>query len=369
MIDIKRHGAKESGADIGPALLSALEEAGEIREKLQNQNKWLTVKAPIFIPSGVWRWETPVEWQNGVALYGEDQASTLLQIAIPSDLFAVNTQKVHEPYALKIKNLHAQSLTPGIGGFLKAKMANRSSIFQELFVEGFDTAFKFEDCFTNVMRDCTIYNCNNGVIGSNLTNFKFYNNKIENCSAYGAKLGGSETNTSTGLSMFGNIFQGNGRAGLYLDGLDQAYFAGNFFEGNNRIPLRRDDSTDNEAHIEITATKNSFNRRNGNLRFTSTFITQGYYSPKETVSVAIRAGEIVGFDSGTIRAFTPKGSGFYIEEDVTFPYVENITFEGVKREHCIFGPGANRCEQKRNAYSIKPASLPYREYNMLLPFN
>lgn len=368
MIDIRRHGAKK-GKDISIAILSALEEAQEIQVKLQKQDKWLSIKSPIFIPSGHWYWENSVEWATGVSLYGEDQASTLIDFQIPKNHFAIDTYSIIEPYAFKIKNFHARSLTPFSGGFIRAKMANRSSIFSELFIEGFDVAFDLEDCFTSVVRDCTVYQCTVGVVGRNLTNTKFYNNKIENCSNHGMYLAGSNTNTITGTSLFGNIFQGNGRAGLYLEGLDQASFIGNFFEGNNRISFRRDGSKDNEAHIEIRGKNgdHSFNRRNGNLHFQSTFFTQGFYSPNDTVCAAIHVGEIVRFDGGTARAFSKIGKGFYIGNKVTLPSVENFTFEGIQPNNCFTGPGVKDLRRRGNLFGIKNLSSLDQPYHFFSP--
>jgi hypothetical protein len=339
MINIEERGATRGTADIGPVLQRCIDEAAEVVAMQQKQGKWMTVKSAVLIPAGRWRLETPIKLRTGVSIYGEDQASTLLECAIPSGQFAFSTADEKEPYSLKIKNLHAFSLQRFTGGFLSTRMANRSCIMEELFVEYFETGFEFEDSFTSVMRDCTIFTCDVGVKGRNLTNTKFYNNKIENCASHGMSLTESEWNTSTGLSLFGNIFQGNGKSGLYIYGLDQAYFAGNFFEGNNRIPLRRDGSADHFAHIEICSTQDNFNMRNGNLRFTSTFFTQGHYSPPDTVCAAIRNAESVRFDSGTARAFTNQGKGFFIGESVANAVIEDFTFEGIQPDRAIFGPG------------------------------
>lgn len=364
MINIRKHGAVE-GKCIGVAIKSALEEACEVELILQKQKKWLSRKNSIYIPSGRWLWETPVKWETGVGLYGENQASTLLELAIPQGEFAIDTTDVLEPYAFKVSNFHVFSLTPFKGGFINAKMTNRSSIISELFIEGLEVAMKFENCFTSVIKDCTIYGCDNGIIGSNLTNTKLYNNKIENCSYHGIHLKGSDTNTTTGTSLFGNIFQGNGRAGLYIDSLDQAFFSGNFFEGNNRIPFRRDGSFDNEAHLEIRSTKNDFTRRNSNLCFESTFFTQGHYSPDDTVCVAIHAGELISFNGGVARAFSKKSKGFYISENVTMPRVENFTFEGISEESCIYGPGKHLIRLNRNLFGLKKSNENILNYEML----
>lgn len=342
-IDIRNHGA-EPGKDIAHALQSAIDEAAQVTRKLQKQDKWMAVTKHVVIPSGIWRWESPVRWRTGVAILGENQSSTLIECAIPSGHFALDSDPEPEPYGLKIANLHVKSLSPHQGGFVRMKMANRSSIIEQIFCEGFDTAFHLTDCFTTVMKDCTIFDCINGIIGQNLTNFKFYNNKIENCCHDGVQLDQSATNTSTGLSLYGNIFQGNGMAGLRLYNMDQVYGSGNFFEGNNRIPFRKNGTEFNQAHLEIDGdlayqkSATGYAKRNGNIRFDSTFFTQGYYSPPDTEFVGMRRGELISFTGGTMRAFDPASSGFNISGDVTLPIISEFTFE-MNRNTAHLGSG------------------------------
>ena len=353
-IDIRSHGA-QAGKDIAHALQTAIDEAAQVTKKLHNQDKWMAVTSHVTIPSGLWLLESPVKWRNGVSISGENQSSTLIECAIPDGYFALDSTAEAEPYSMKLSNLAVKSVARHRGGFVRLKMANRSCVIDQIFCEGFDTAFDLTNCFTSVMRNCTIFDCVDGVVGRNLTNFKFYDNKIENCCHDGINLNQSDTNTSTGLALYSNVFQGNGKAGLRLFNIDQMYGAGNFFEGNNRIPFRKDKTDFSQAHIEIDSDigskgdKTDYSKRNGNIRFESTFFTQGYYSPPDTAFVGMRCGELISFSGGTMRAFNSVSSGFQISRSVTLPIISEFTFEMYK-DNAHIGPGVGSAKIRNCLY-------------------
>ncbi len=341
MINIIDFGAVE-GSDISIPLQLAINNASKRKKTLQKQDKWLLVEDYVFIPSGRYILSKPIQLANGIVIRGENQSSVLIECNVEDGEFCFNTNNITEPYSIKVSNIHFISLNLFQGSLFNISMANRSCILSELFIESFDTAIKMTNTFTSVMKDSTIFNCINGLIGENITNGKFYNNKIENCRNYGFAFMDSTSNTSTGLSLIGNIFQGNAKSGVYLKNLDQVMFSACFFEGNNRKSFRIDGSSIDYAHIDITTDEhNHFNKRNGNLLFTSTFITQGSYSPPNTVGVSVQDSINVIFNGGTIRGFSKEAVAFYIGLNNLNIQINGMTMEGIQIDKVITGPGSD----------------------------
>lgn len=290
--------------DHSEAFQAAINAAGE--HVVKHHKYWPNVSGKVFIPSGVYTISKTLKIPSGVSIEGDSMASTVLLSCLTGTDPVLLCEDEYDTYNSKISNLHLRSTNMGAGVAIKLIKANRACILSDLFIEDFKAGIILWETFTALIRDCTIYNCSSmGILGLNATNFEMSKVKIENCLGHGAIFKDSSINTSTGISLTSNVFQGNAYAGLKLHNLDHGLFTGNFFESNNRAERRQNRHNDSFAQIEISAVKKTFNRRNfnnGNLHFLSCFITGGKIVPHNSIAVKISRAGIVTFDGGYIRS-------------------------------------------------------------------
>lgn len=298
--------------------------------------KWPLVADSIVLPPGMHHIHKPLVLRSGVQIRGSSQSSTALISHLQGDQAVFSTAPDDEPYAVKIEHLHAISANQFQGRFLEVFNANRNCIFNDLFIENFDSGIRAVDCYTTAFRDIGIYRCRLGFLAGNLTNGRVENVKIENCSTHGFELTCSEKNTTTGTEVRGLVCQGNGYSGVRLHGLDQVRFSSLFLEGNNRDAVREVSSDAKYGQLSVVADSGVINRRNGNLVFDSIFITPGYSTLVSSPAIDLGHAENVRFIGGYIRsnrlAFRPA---FRIAPGVNVCSIESITFQGFKEADLI----------------------------------
>lgn len=323
VFNIEDFGASQEREDNSAALQSAIDAAIITATELRTDDKWDIYVGKVYIPSGKWNFKKGVSSTIGVEIYGDGVSKTYLNYT-GNDTF-LDFSSPEEKFDLKIKDLFINQSGDNTVA-LSLNQVNRNSGISNVIIEGGGIGIQIENCYTTSFDSFFIYNAlQYGIIGYNSTNTDFKNFKIENCTV-GAKFTKSDTNSSTGLKLFGGVIQGSRNEGLILEDLTNFSSYSTFFEGNGR----------NAGKSQIFITSDlSGDFDNDVIAFYSPFITGGFSASKNSTAVIVENTTNFIFKESFIRANNRILTGVDVGKNVINAEIINSQFSGVKDDFII----------------------------------
>lgn len=323
IFNIEDFGGSQEREDNSIALQAAIDAAIITGTELRSDDKWDIYVGKVYIPSGKWKFKKGVSSTIGVEIFGDGVSKTYLDYT--GDNTFLDFSSPEEKFDLKIKNLFINQYGP-TSIALSLNQVNRNSGIDNVIIEGGGIGIKIENCYTTSFESFFIYNSSQyGIIGYNSTNTDFKNFKIENCTV-GAKFTKSETNSSTGLKLFGGVIQGSRNEGLILEDLTNFSSYSTFFEGNGR----------NVGKPQIFITSDlSGDFDNDVIAFYAPFITGGFSASVNSTAVEVENTTNFIFKESFIRANDRILTGINVGKNVINAEIINSQFSGVKKDFVI----------------------------------
>lgn len=320
IFNIEDFGASIDNKDNSAALQAAIDAAILTSTELRSDNKWDIYVGKVYVPSGNWRFEKGIFSSIGVEIYGDGVGKTYLDYH--GDEAFLDFSSPEEKFDLKIKDLFIRQYHPSSIA-LNLNQVNRNSGISNIIIEGGGIGIQLENCYTTSFDSFFIYNASRyGIIGYNATNTDFKNFKIENCTV-GAKFTKSNTNSSTGLKLFGGVIQGCRNEGLLLEDLTNFSSYSTFFEGNGR--------NNGKSQIRITSDL-SGDFDNDLIAFYTPFITGGFSASEGQIAVDVENTTNFIFKESFIRANNRILTGIRVGKNVINAEIINSKFSGVKND-------------------------------------
>ena len=329
IFNIEDFGGSLERDDNSTALQAAIDAAIITSTELRSDNKWDIYVGKVYIPSGKWKFRKGVSSTIGVEIFGDGVSKTYLDYTGNSTFLDFSSP--NEKFDLKIKDLFINQYgSTSIA--LNLNQVNRNSGIQNVIIEGGGIGIQIKNCYTTSFESFFIYNTSQyGIIGYNSTNTDFKNFKIENCTV-GAKFTKSDTNSSTGLKLFGGVIQGSRNEGLILQDLTNFSSYSTFFEGNGR--------NDGKPQILITSDL-SGDFDNDVISFYSPFITGGFSASQNSTAVEVENTTNFIFKESFIRANDRILTGIKVGENVINAEIINSKFSGVENDFVVLDAKTN----------------------------
>ena len=329
IFNIEDFGGSLERDDNSTALQAAIDAAIITSTELRSDNKWDIYVGKVYIPSGKWKFRKGVSSTIGVEIFGDGVSKTYLDYT--GDSTFLDFSSPNEKFDLKIKDLFINQYgSTSIA--LNLNQVNRNSGIQNVIIEGGGIGIQIKNCYTTSFESFFIYNTSQyGIIGYNSTNTDFKNFKIENCTV-GAKFTKSDTNSSTGLKLFGGVIQGSSNEGLILQDLTNFSSYSTFFEGNGR--------NDGKPQILITSDL-SGDFDNDVISFYSPFITGGFSASQNSTAVEVENTTNFIFKESFIRANDRILTGIKVGKNVINAEIINSKFSGVENDFVVLDAKTN----------------------------
>ena len=329
IFNIEDFGGSLERDDNSTALQAAIDAAIITSTELRSDNKWDIYVGKVYIPSGKWKFRKGVSSTIGVEIFGDGVSKTYLDYTGNSTFLDFSSP--NEKFDLKIKDLFINQYgSTSIA--LNLNQVNRNSGIQNVIIEGGGIGIQIKNCYTTSFESFFIYNTSQyGIIGYNSTNTDFKNFKIENCTV-GAKFTKSDTNSSTGLKLFGGVIQGSRNEGLILQDLTNFSSYSTFFEGNGR--------NDGKPQILITSDL-SGDFDNDVISFYSPFITGGFSASQNSTAVEVENTTNFIFKESFIRANDRILTGIKVGKNVINAEIINSKFSGVENDFVVLDAKTN----------------------------
>ena len=329
IFNIEDFGGSLERDDNSTALQAAIDAAIITSTELRSDNKWDIYVGKVYIPSGKWKFRKGVSSTIGVEIFGDGVSKTYLDYTGNSTFLDFSSP--NEKFDLKIKDLFINQYGSSSIA-LNLNQVNRNSGIQNVIIEGGGIGIQIKNCYTTSFESFFIYNTSQyGIIGYNSTNTDFKNFKIENCTV-GAKFTKSDTNSSTGLKLFGGVIQGSRNEGLILQDLTNFSSYSTFFEGNGR--------NDGKPQILITSDL-SGDFDNDVISFYSPFITGGFSASQNSTAVEVENTTNFIFKESFIRANDRILTGIKVGENVINAEIINSKFSGVENDFVVLDAKTN----------------------------
>ena len=329
IFNIEDFGGSLERDDNSTALQAAIDAAIITSTELRSDNKWDIYVGKVYIPSGKWKFRKGVSSTIGVEIFGDGVSKTYLDYT--GDSTFLDFSSPNEKFDLKINDLFInQHGSSSIA--LNLNQVNRNSGIQNVIIEGGGIGIQIKNCYTTSFESFFIYDTSQyGIIGYNSTNTDFKNFKIENCTV-GAKFTKSDTNSSTGLKLFGGVIQGSHNEGLILQDLTNFSSYSTFFEGNGR--------NDGKPQILITSDL-SGDFDNDVISFYSPFITGGFSASLNSTAVEVENTTNFIFKESFIRANDRILTGIKVGKNVINAEIINSKFSGVENDFVVLDAKTN----------------------------
>ena len=329
IFNIEDFGGSLERDDNSTALQAAIDAAIITSTELRSDNKWDIYVGKVYIPSGKWKFRKGVSSTIGVEIFGDGVSKTYLDYT--GDSTFLDFSSPNEKFDLKIKDLFINQYGSSSIA-LNLNQVNRNSGIQNVIIEGGGIGIQIKNCYTTSFESFFIYNTSQyGIIGYNSTNTDFKNFKIENCTV-GAKFTKSDTNSSTGLKLFGGVIQGSSNEGLILQDLTNFSSYSTFFEGNGR--------NDGKPQILITSDL-SGDFDNDVISFYSPFITGGFSASQNSTAVEVENTTNFIFKESFIRANDRILTGIKVGKNVINAEIINSKFSGVENDFVVLDAKTN----------------------------
>ena len=329
IFNIEDFGGSLERDDNSTALQAAIDAAIITSTELRSDNKWDIYVGKVYIPSGKWKFRKGVSSTIGVEIFGDGVSKTYLDYTGNSTFLDFSSP--NEKFDLKIKDLFINQYGSSSIA-LNLNQVNRNSGIQNVIIEGGGIGIQIKNCYTTSFESFFIYNTSQyGIIGYNSTNTDFKNFKIENCTV-GAKFTKSDTNSSTGLKLFGGVIQGSRNEGLILQDLTNFSSYSTFFEGNGR--------NDGKPQILITSDL-SGDFDNDVISFYSPFITGGFSASQNSTAVEVENTTNFIFKESFIRANDRILTGIKVGKNVINAEIINSKFSGVENDFVVLDAKTN----------------------------
>ena len=329
IFNIEDFGGSLERDDNSTALQAAIDAAIITSTELRSDNKWDIYVGKVYIPSGKWKFRKGVSSTIGVEIFGDGVSKTYLDYT--GDSTFLDFSSPNEKFDLKIKDLFINQYGSSSIA-LNLNQVNRNSGIQNVIIEGGGIGIQIKNCYTTSFESFFIYNTSQyGIIGYNSTNTDFKNFKIENCTV-GAKFTKSDTNSSTGLKLFGGVIQGSRNEGLILQDLTNFSSYSTFFEGNGR--------NDGKPQILITSDL-SGDFDNDVISFYSPFITGGFSASQNSTAVEVENTTNFIFKESFIRANDRILTGIKVGKNVINAEIINSKFSGVENDFVVLDAKTN----------------------------
>ncbi|MGB5497745.1 MAG: hypothetical protein WBM77_02320 [Maribacter sp.] len=323
IFNIEDFGGSLEREDNSTALQAAIDAAIITSTELRADDKWDIYVGKVYIPSGKWKFKKGVSSSIGVEIFGDGVSKTYLDYT--GDNTFLDFSSPNEKFDLKIKDLFINQYGPSSIA-LSLNQVNRNSGIDNVIIDGGGIGIQIINCYTTSFESFFIYNASQyGIIAYNATNTDFKNFKIENCTV-GAKFTKSDTNSSTGLKLFGGVIQGSRNEGLILEDLTNFSSYSTFFEGNGR----------NVGKPQILVTSDlSGDFDNDVIAFYAPFITGGFSASNNSTAVVVENTTNFIFKESFIRANDRILTGINVGKNVINAEIINSQFSGVKDDFII----------------------------------
>ena len=329
IFNIEDFGGSLERDDNSTALQAAIDAAIITSTELRSDNKWDIYVGKVYIPSGKWKFRKGVSSTIGVEIFGDGVSKTYLDYTGNSTFLDFSSP--NEKFDLKIKDLFINQYGSSSIA-LNLNQVNRNSGIQNVIIEGGGIGIQIKNCYTTSFESFFIYNTSQyGIIGYNSTNTDFKNFKIENCTV-GGKFTKSDTNSSSGLKLFGGVIQGSRNEGLILQDLTNFSSYSTFFEGNGR--------NDGKPQILITSDL-SGDFDNDVISFYSPFITGGFSASQNSTAVEVENTTNFIFKESFIRANDRILTGIKVGKNVINAEIINSKFSGVENDFVVLDAKTN----------------------------
>lgn len=329
LLNIEDFGGSVENDDNSDALQRAIDAAIVTRKDLRSDDKWDIYVGKVYIPAGHWRFEKGVSSSIGVEITGDGVGKTYLDFTGDGIFFDFGSD--NEKFDLKIKDFFINQFHPDAIA-INLNQVNRNSGISNLIIEGGGIGLHITNCYTPSFDSFFIYNTSQyGILALNATNTDFSTFKIENCRV-GAKFTRSESNSSTGLKLFGGVIQGCRDEGLILEDLTNFSSYSTFFEGNGR--------NNGKPQIRITSDL-SKDFDNDIVAFYSPFITGGFSAHQGQTAVEVENTTTFIFKESFIRANDRIVTGIKVGQHVVNAEIINSKFSGVQKDFLVEDASTN----------------------------